>query len=122
MYVIQKQLENLRRLAIPGKVVVIYGARRTGKTTLLNEFLKVEHGPYILVSGEDITARAYLSSQSVDKLTAFVGAARLLVVDEAQKVPDIGLNLKLIVDHIPGIRVVATGSSSFDLARSTGSR
>jgi hypothetical protein len=56
----------------------------------------------------------------VDKLTAFVGAARLLVVDEAQKVPDIGLNLKLIVDHIRGIRVVATGSSSFDLARSTG--
>jgi len=120
MYVIQKQLENLRRLAIPGKVVVIYGARRTGKTTLLNEFLKAERGPYIFVSGEDITARAYLSSQSVDKLTAFVGAARLLVVDEAQKVPDIGLNLKLIVDHIPGIRVVATGSSSFDLARSTG--
>jgi AAA+ ATPase superfamily predicted ATPase len=83
MYVIQKQLENLRRLAIPGKVVVIYGARRTGKTTLLNEFLKVERGPYIFVSGEDITARAYLSSQSVHKLRAFVGAARLLVVDEA---------------------------------------
>jgi len=120
MYIIQKQLESLRRLAIPGKVVVIYGARRTGKTTLLNEFLKEEREPYNLVSGEDITVQAYLASQSVEKLTAFVGAARLLVVDEAQKVPNIGLNLKLIVDHIPGIRVVATGSSSFDLARSMG--
>ena len=120
MYITQKQLESLRRLAIPGKVVVIYGARRTGKTTLLNEFLKEEREPYILVSGEDITVQAYLASQSVEKLTAFVGAARLLVVDEAQKVPNIGLNLKLIVDHISGIRVVATGSSSFNLVRSMG--
>ena len=120
MYVVQKQLENLRNLAKPGKVVVIYGARRTGKTTLLNEFLKGENEPHLLVSGEDITVQGYLSSQSVDKLTSFVGANRLLVVDEAQKTPDIGLNLKLIVDHIPGIRIIATGSSSFDLARSMG--
>ena len=120
MYVVQKQLENLKQLAATGKVVVIYGARRTGKTTLLNEFLKGENEPYLLVSGEDITVQGYLSSRSVEKLTSFVGANRLLVVDEAQKVPEIGLNLKLIVDHIPGIRVVATGSSSFDLARSMG--
>ena len=120
MYVKQRHLETLRKLAIPEKVVVIYGARRTGKTTLLNQFLKEERDPYLLVSGEDITVQAYLASQSVEKLTAFVGASRLLVVDEAQKSPNIGINLKLIVDHIPGIRVVATGSSSFDLARSIG--
>lgn len=52
MYVIQKQLENLRDLAKPGKVVVIYGARRTGKTTLLNEFLKVGNEPHLLVRRE----------------------------------------------------------------------
>lgn len=120
MYIIQKQLENLKRLAVSGKVVVIYGARRTGKTTLLNEFLKGETEPYLLVSGEDITVQGYLASQSVEKLRSFVGTSRLLVVDEAQKVHNIGLNLKLIVDHIPGIRVIATGSSSFDLARSMG--
>lgn len=120
MYIIQKQLENLKRLSVPGKVVVIYGARRTGKTTLLNEFLKGETEPYLLVSGEDITVQGYLASQSVEKLRSFVGTSRLLVVDEAQKVHNIGLNLKLIVDHIPGIRVIATGSSSFDLARSMG--
>lgn len=120
MYVKQNHLDILRRLATKEKVVVIYGARRTGKTTLINEFLKEEHDPYLLVSGEDITVQAYLASRSVEKLTAFVGASRLLVVDEAQKSPDIGINLKLIVDHIPGIRVVATGSSSFDLARSVG--
>jgi uncharacterized protein len=120
MYIAQRQLTNLKTTLKPGKVVVIYGARRTGKTTLIREYLKGEADPYLLVSGEDITVHSYLSSQSLEKLKAFVGSNRLLVVDEAQKVRNIGLNLKLIVDHIPDIRVIATGSSSFDLARSIG--
>lgn len=120
MYIVQKQLEKLKKLATPGKVVVIYGARRTGKTTLLKEFLKNESKTHLLVSGEDITVHSYLSSRSVEKLTAFVGNAKLLVVDEAQKIPNIGVNLKMIVDHLSGIRIVVTGSSSFDLARHTG--
>jgi predicted AAA+ superfamily ATPase len=120
MYIDQIQLENLRRLAAPGKVVVIYGARRTGKTTLLKEFLKGTNVPNLMVGGEDIAVQGYLSSLSVEKLKAFIGTSSMLIVDEAQKVPDIGLNLKLIVDHIPGITVIATGSSAFDLARSVG--
>ena len=120
MYIQQKQLDNLRKALVPGKVVVIYGARRTGKTTMLQQFLRDVDEPYLLVSGEDITVQGYLASQSIEKLSAFVGANRLLIVDEAQKVPNIGANLKLIVDHIPEIRVIATGSSSFDLARSIG--
>lgn len=86
MYIRQRQLDNLGMALKPGKVVVIYGARRTGKTTLIHEFLKGETEPYLLVSGEDITIQSYLSSQSIDKLKAFVGKNRLLVVDEAQKV------------------------------------
>lgn len=120
MYICQRQLENLKHCLKPGKVVVIYGARRTGKTTLINEYLKSEAEPHLLVSGEDITIQGYLSSQSIEKLKAFIGSNRLLIVDEAQKVQNIGLNLKLIVDHIPNIRIIATGSSSFDLARSIG--
>ncbi|MCX6696532.1 MAG: ATP-binding protein [Methanoregula sp.] len=120
MYIKQRHLDNLRTALAPGKVVVIYGARRTGKTTMLQQFLRGIDEPYLLVSGEDITVQGYLSSQSIEKLSAFVGVNRLLVVDEAQKVPNIGLNLKLIVDHIPGMRVISTGSSSFDLARSVG--
>jgi uncharacterized protein len=120
MYIIQKHLENLKRALLPGKAVIIYGARRTGKTTLVKRFLQDIDEPYLLVSGEDITVQGYLASQSVEKLSAFVGANRLLVVDEAQKVPGIGINLKLIVDHIPDIRIIATGSSSFDLARAVG--
>ena len=120
MYIIQKHLDNLRKALIPGKAVIIYGARRTGKTTLVKRFLQDIGEPYLLVSGEDITVQGYLASQSIEKLSAFVGANRLLVVDEAQKVPNIGANLKLIIDHIPGIRIIATGSSSFDLTRAVG--
>jgi uncharacterized protein len=120
MYIQQKQLGHLKNALAPGKVVVIYGPRRTGKTTMLQQFLRGVEEPYLLVSGEDITVQGYLASQSIEKLSAFVGANRLLVVDEAQKVPNIGVNLKLIVDHIPEMRVLATGSSSFDLARSVG--
>jgi len=120
MYIIQKHLENLEKALIPGKAVIIYGARRTGKTTLVKRFLQDIDEPYLLVSGEDIIVQGYLASQSIEKLSAFVGANRLLVIDEAQKVPNIGANLKLIIDHIPGIRIIATGSSSFDLARAVG--
>jgi predicted AAA+ superfamily ATPase len=120
MYIRQKQLDNLRQFLSPGKVVVLYGARRTGKTTLVEEFLKEVKEPFLFVSGDDIIVQEFLSSRSVEKLKAFVGASRLLIVDEAQRIRDIGLNLKIIVDHIAGIRVVATGSSSFDLAHSIG--
>ena len=121
MYIPQRQLENLKKLVSPNKVVVVYGPRRCGKTTLINHYLeKVDEERYLLVSGEDITVREYLGSQSIIKLKDFVGKKSLLVIDEAQKVKEIGLNLKLIIDHIKNIKIIATGSSSFDLARDIG--
>jgi hypothetical protein len=120
MYIPQKQIENLRQLIIPGKVIVIYGPRRVGKTTLLKKYLESENNSVLFVNGNDIIVRQYLESQSIQTLRDFVGNHRLLVVDEAQYVEKIGLNLKLIVDHIPEIKVIVTGSSSFDLARDVG--
>ncbi len=121
MYVPQKQLENLRSLIRPGKVIVIYGARRVGKTTLLNKFVEnLDKNSVLFVNGDDINARQFLESQSIDNLKDFVGKHQYLIVDEAQYVRNIGLNLKLIVDHIPKIKVIATGSSSFDLAQNIG--
>jgi uncharacterized protein len=120
MYIPQKQIENLRQLIIPGKVIVIYGPRRVGKTTLLKKYLESENNSVLFVNGDDIIVRQYLESQSIQTLRDFVGDHRLLVVDEAQYVEKIGLNLKLIVDHIPEIKVIVTGSSSFDLARDVG--
>jgi predicted AAA+ superfamily ATPase len=120
MYIPQKQIENLRKLIQPGKVTVIYGPRRVGKTTLLKKYLEGENHSVLFVNGDDIIVRQYLESQSIQTLRDFVGHHRLLVVDEAQYVEKIGLNLKLIVDHIPGIKVIVTGSSSFDLAQDVG--
>lgn len=120
MYIFQKQLENVKKRLSANKVVVLYGPRRCGKTTLINKLLEGIKEKYLFVNGEDITTQKYLSSQSIEQLKSFVGNNKLLVIDEAQKIKGIGINLKLIVDHIEGIEVVATGSSSFDLAKHVG--
>ncbi|MCP5510069.1 MAG: ATP-binding protein [Chlamydiales bacterium] len=119
MYIPQAQLERLKSRIVPGKVIVIYGPRRVGKTTLIKKYLESEKNA-LFVTGEDVFIREYLSSGSIDKLKSFIGSKDLVVIDEAQYVPDIGHNLKLIVDHLPHLRVIATGSSTFDLAKEVG--
>jgi predicted AAA+ superfamily ATPase len=120
MYVPQQQLANLKEAVRPGRVVVIYGPRRVGKTTLVKKLLETVDEPVLFVNGDDMVVREYLESQSIEKLKDFVGSHSLLIVDEAQYVRQIGLNLKLLVDHIPELRIIATGSSSFDLAKDIG--
>ena len=120
MYIPQEQLKNALKLLQPEKVLVIYGPRRCGKTTLINKICEQAKEKILLLNGEDITVREYLESQSIEKLKSFVGNHQLLIIDEAQKIKNIGLNLKLIVDHIKNIKVIATGSSSFDLAKNIG--
>ncbi|MFH1519948.1 MAG: ATP-binding protein [Candidatus Omnitrophota bacterium] len=120
MYIPQEQLSNLSRFLQPQKAVIVYGPRRCGKTTLLNKMLESIKEKYLLVSGEDITVQDYLSSQSIEKLKNFIGDNKFLVIDEAQKIKNIGLNIKLLLDNVDMLKVVATGSSSFDLARQIG--
>jgi len=119
-YIGRDALPLLVKALAPGKVAVVYGPRRTGKTTLVTRLANSFAGDAMLVSAEDIAVRDYLASESIEKLTSFVGAKTLLVIDDAQHIATIGLNLKLLADHCPGLRLVATGSSSFDLARQTG--
>ncbi|MCK4912778.1 MAG: ATP-binding protein [Candidatus Omnitrophica bacterium] len=120
MYIPQEQLKNLNSFLQPQKAVIIYGSRRCGKTTLLNEILKSIKEKYLLVNGEDITVQEYLSSQSIEKLKSFVGDNKLLLIDEAQKIKNIGLNIKLLLDNVDMLKIVAAGSSSFDLAQQIG--
>ena len=119
-YIPQAQLARLERSVAPGKVAVVYGPRRVGKTTLVRRYAEQHDRDALVVTGEDIAVREYLESQSVAKLRAFVGSRRTLIVDEAQYVRQIGLNLKLLADHVEGLRTIATGSSSFDIAQKTG--
>ncbi len=120
LYIPQAQLARLAQRVTPGKVVVVYGPRRVGKTTLIKRYIRKHDPDALLVTGEDIVVREYLESQSLAKLTSFVGRRRTLIIDEAQHIREIGLNLKLLADHVEGLRIIATGSSSFDLARQTG--
>jgi len=100
--------------------MVVYGPRQAGKTTLLKKFLESVEDDVLFVNGDDIVVRQYLESLTIEKLKDFVGNHSMLLIDEAQYIHQIGLNLKLIVDHIPSLRVIATGSSSFDLAKDIG--
>jgi uncharacterized protein len=101
------------------KVTIIFGPRRVGKTTLLKKFLEKEKD-YLFVTGEDIFVSDALSSQSIETLKSFIGKKTLLVIDEAQYIPSIRKSLKLIVDHLESVRVIVTGSSTFDLTKQVG--
>lgn len=104
----------------PNKVLIISGARRTGKTFLLKEIIKNIKEPYLLLNGEDFNTGMLLSKRSVENYRQLIGSKKYLFIDEAQKIPEIGSILKLMVDELPGIRIIATGSSAFDLGNLAG--
>lgn len=120
MHIRRKQLENLKKLLQPNKAVIIYGARRVGKTTLIQKYLSEVKEKYLILDGEDIFVQNELKINSIEHLKKVVGSNKLLVIDEAQKIENIGTSIKLIVDHIPKIKVIVSGSSSFDLANNFG--
>ncbi len=104
----------------PNKVLVIYGPRRVGKTTLLQNYLKGTSLKYKLDSGDNIRTQQILSSQDFSQILPYVEGYQLLAIDEAQNIPNIGMGLKIVVDQVPGIKVIVTGSSSFELAGQVG--
>lgn len=104
----------------PNKVIVLLGLRRVGKTVLLNQVIQKVDEPCIFLSGEDFKVLHMLERRSIENYRAMLGDVRLLVIDEAQKVPDIGSKLKLMVDHIEGLKIIVTGSSAFDMGNYTG--
>lgn len=115
-----KRAYKLEDLIKPNKVLVIYGPRRVGKTTLLNNYLTSTKLRYKLDSGENIKTQLVLSSQDFSQILDYASGYELLAIDEAQLIPNAGMGLKIIVDQVPDIRLIATGSSSFDLAGAVG--
>ncbi len=115
-----KRAYNLNELIKPNKVLIIYGPRRVGKTTLLDNFLKDTALKYKLDSGENIRVRQILGSQDFKQILEYTEGYELYAIDEAQQVPSIGMGLKILADNIKGIYIIATGSSSFDLSSMTG--
>ncbi len=98
------------------KVVIVYGARQVGKTTLLNHIVDDLPLKTLRIDADDARYTEVLSSRNTQKLKSLVAGYELVVIDEAQQIPEIGTTLKLMHDHIQEVKVVATGSSSFDLS------
>ncbi|OGY82219.1 MAG: ATPase [Candidatus Kerfeldbacteria bacterium RIFCSPHIGHO2_12_FULL_48_17] len=99
------------------KVIIIYGARQVGKTTILKaleEKLASHTSRYLNCDEPDV--RTALTDKTSTELKAYLGDANIIFLDEAQRVKNIGLTLKLLVDNFPEMQIIATGSSSFDLA------
>lgn len=109
-------LSKLQDYLLPGKVLVLYGPRQVGKTTLVHSLMEATSLRSRFVNADELLYREALASQDKQRLKEVFGDAELLIVDEAQRVPEIGLNLKILVDSFPDVRILATGSASFDLA------
>jgi predicted AAA+ superfamily ATPase len=117
---IPRVYDDLARFIQPGKVLVIYGPRRVGKSTLLSQYLKKIKTKKLLVTGDDIDFQEVLGSQSGVKINKLIEGLDLFVIDEAQRVPHIGMGLKIMVDQNPNLSIIATGSASFDLQNKIG--
>ena len=98
MNIPRKALNLIKNKVQPGKVIILLGARRVGKTFLLNQYLKDITEKYIFWNGEDFAVHDLLKRRSVQNYKNILGDAKLLIIDEAQKIPDAGMILKLIVD------------------------
>lgn len=110
---------NIEKSLFKGKIVIIYGARQVGKTTLVREIQKKysDHSnDSIYLNCDEIDIRQALTDKTSTEIKAFLGNNKLAIIDEAQRVKNIGITLKLIADNFPSIQVIATGSSSLDLS------
>lgn len=108
-----------------GKVLVVYGARQVGKSSLVKKYLenllKVDPSfRYLFLNGEDVNVQAIFSSMNLKTLDEAVGDTSLLILDEAQVIRNVGISLKLLVDTKPNLKIIVTGSSSFELSGQVG--
>ena len=107
-------VENL--LAEKSKILMLLGPRQTGKTTLVRKVAAQFKGETLYLTGDDPTVRTRLTNVGIEALRPILEGNDLLVLDEAQRITNIGITLKLMVDHFHKTRIIATGSSSFELA------
>lgn len=120
-YYTRALLNEFKKKLSPNKALILLGARRVGKTQLIKSYIETApENTYLQLNGEDINDVNLLRERSIANYKRLLSGIDVLVIDEAQHVPDIGLVLKLIVDSIADIRVIATGSSMFDLSNHLG--
>ena len=107
---------DVEKALFKGKVVVVYGARQVGKTTLAKKIMEAYADESVYLNCDELDVRDALTDKTSTELRSVIGSRRLVVIDEAQRVKNIGLTLKLIADNFPETQIIATGSSSFELS------
>jgi uncharacterized protein len=99
-----------------GKAIIILGARQVGKTTLIKDLIKNLNKSHIWANGDEADVRQIFENPSSTKLKSYIGNKEIIVIDEAQRIQNIGLTLKIITESFTGKQIIVTGSSSFDLS------
>ncbi|EKF55258.1 hypothetical protein I215_08436 [Galbibacter marinus] len=106
--------QKIQKRLFKGKAIIIFGPRQSGKSTLVEGVLRDKD--YLYLNGDDADIRDVLTNTTATKLKTVIGQRKLVFIDEAQRIPNIGLTLKLITDQIKTVQVIATGSSAFELS------
>ncbi len=119
-YLDRRITHNILKKLQDNKVVIVLGARRVGKTMLVKQILNGINEPVLSLNGEDINVHDQLSKMSIENYRQILGTHRLLFIDEAQKITDIGSKMKLMIDEIQGLRIIISGSSAFDISKEAG--
>lgn len=114
---VKRHLEDvIQRHLFKNKTVIIYGARQVGKTTLVDELIKKQKMKALVLNGDDADIRDMFTAVSASKLKPVLNNYKLVVLDEAQRIPDAGLGIKIIHDNFKDIQLIVTGSSALQLA------
>ena len=117
---IRRQLQkNITEDLFKGKAILLFGSRQVGKTTLIEEILSNYKNQTLTFSGDDPVTQQTFSDINTAQLKRLIGDKKIIFIDEAQQIKNIGLVLKLIIDQIKNVQVIATGSSAFELANKT---
>jgi len=113
---IQRQLnEHIKSKLYKGKVILVSGARQVGKTTLINAMLEQHPGNILHLDGDDVTVQDLMNRPNTQQLKQIIGNNSIVFLDEAQRIPEIGLTSKIIVDQFKDVQLILSGSSSFEL-------
>lgn len=113
----EKEAESLYQ---PGKVLILYGPRRVGKTELIKKIILGFHGKIYSGKGDDFDLQSLFNARSLSRLSSFFDSYDLVVIDEAQYIPQIGAGMKLLTDTFSEKRIILSVSSSFQLAGQIG--
>ena len=120
MEIHRQALDLILKKMQANKVVVLLGARRVGKTKLIEKLIEKTTEKYLFLNGDDVETHNLLAIQSTANFKRLLGDTKLLIIDEAQEIPNIGKKLKLMVDMIPDLKVLVTGSSAFEINNQIG--